>query len=673
MTEQMSARPSRRTAQRVVAEQAVFLSTAPVEPQDRKLAAWVVGISSIAFLALLPIAQRPLPHVWAFIPIYESAIAFSDLMTAAILLIQFNILQQRALLALACGYLFTALMTIAHALTFPGLFAPTGLLGAGPQSTAWLYVFWHAGFPIAVMAYVVLRGRDDGPERPSQPGNRTLLLGVGSVLAAVVGLTILATSGKALLPDVLTRGANGIGLIVTVSTDLALTFVALLTLWLRWRSHSVLDLWLTVVMCAWLFDVALSALLNAQRFDVGFYAGRSYGFLAATFVLLMLLQETGFLYAQLAELFEEERRGRRREAEERRRLFETSLDLILVTDRAGNFLRVSPSSLAILGHRPEEMIGRNGVDFVLPGDLAATRNEMRLARRGKQMRNFVTRYRHKDGQIVTLDWSGVWSEPEQRYFFIGRDVTEQKRVERMKDEFVATVSHELRTPLTSIMGSIGIIESGAAGKLSDTPGHLLKIAQANCRRLADIVNDILDFEKIEAGKMAFTCKPVDVLPLLSEVAQLNQAIATQQGVRLRLDSASVPGTIFADADRLGQVITNLVSNAIKFSPRGSEVTLCAENTGDLVRIKVRDHGPGIPDGYKERIFEKFVQVDATDRRERGGTGLGLSIAKQIVSQLGGQIGFDRAPGGGTVFKVELKAVHADYPAVIETARAALAS
>ena len=233
-------------AQRVVAEQAVFLATAPAGPRDRRLAAGVVGVSSVIFLALIPFAQQPLPHVWGFIPIYESAIAFSDLITAAILLIQFNILRLRALLALACGYLFTALMAIAHALTFPGLFSPTGLLGAGPQSTAWLYVFWHAGFPIAVMGYVLLKDRTDAPEPSFHPGGRALLLGIGSILAAVVGLTILATVGEAFLPDVLSRGANGMGLIVTVSADLALTFLALLMLWRR--SHSVLDLWLTVAM-----------------------------------------------------------------------------------------------------------------------------------------------------------------------------------------------------------------------------------------------------------------------------------------------------------------------------------------------------------------------------------------------------------------------------------------
>jgi two-component system, sensor histidine kinase and response regulator len=142
---------------RVVANQPVFLSTAPGGPGDRRLALAVILVSLLIFLTLAPFAQVPLPRVFGFVPMYESAIAISDLVTVAILFIQYNILRSNALLALASGYLFTALMAICHSLTFPGLFAPGGLLGSGPQTTAWLYMFWHGGFPIAVIAYSLLR------------------------------------------------------------------------------------------------------------------------------------------------------------------------------------------------------------------------------------------------------------------------------------------------------------------------------------------------------------------------------------------------------------------------------------------------------------------------------------------------------------------------------------
>jgi PAS domain S-box-containing protein len=637
---------------RVVAEHPVFLSTAPAESGDRRLALVVVVVSLLIFLSLVPFARQPLPQVWAFIPIYESALAISDSITAAILLIQFNILRSRALLALACGYLFTALMTISHALTFPGLFAPTGLLGAGPQSTAWLYVFWHGGFPLAVISYALLKERQDATEPPAEAGRSALSLSVGAVIAAVVSLTLLATVGKAFLPDVLTGGVNGVGLVITIGTDLTLTLAALLMLWLR-RPHTVLDVWLMVVMCAWLFDVALSALLNHARFDVGFYAGRAYGLLAGTFVLLVLLQETGALYAQLARLFEAEHQERKREAEERRRIFETSLDLILVVDRKGGILRVSPSAATILGYEPAELVGRSAGDFVHSDDLDAIRSEMRRARSGHFIRNFATRYVHKDGRIVTLAWSGVWSDPEQRHFFIGRDVTEQKRIERMKDEFIATVSHELRTPVTSIAGPLGLLAAGAAGDLADSAKRLVAMAHNNSGRLVRLINDILDIEKIESGKMAFNFQRVDAKRLTERAIEATRALAEQFGVPVRLDTDIDDAAVHTDSDRLMHVLTNLLSNAIKFSPRGAQAVVSIEPRDHQIRIAVRDHGPGIPDEFKTLIFEKFAQVDATDARQKGGTGLGLSIVRETMIQLGGSVGHFAAPSGGTIFYVDI--------------------
>jgi hypothetical protein len=238
---------------------------------------------------------------------------------------------------------------------------------------------------------------------------------------------------------------------------------------------------------------------------------------------------------------------------------------------------------------------------------------------------------------------------------IARDITESKRQEQLKNEFVATVSHELRTPLTSIMGSIGFLVGTGAGSLPKTTMRMLEIALDNCRRLVDIVNDILDIEKIESRQVPYDRRPVDALALVEDVIRANRESAQQHSVGVELDPASTRGVVVADPDRLTQVLTNLLSNALKFSPRGSAVILSVEAADDMVCIKVRDHGPGIPPDYKDRIFEKFVQVDATDRRQRGGTGLGLSIAKQIVSQLDGELSFESARGGGTIFKVELHA------------------
>jgi len=355
-----------------------------------------------------------------------------------------------------------------------------------------------------------------------------------------------------------------------------------------------------------------------------------------------------------------------RERELLRQLMRGVPDAICFKDLDRRYIRLNERERQNLSAAvATDVIGKNSDDFHSP-DVAAKRraDEEYVLATGEALVDRVDKITTADGSVRWLSATIAPTRGEHGGVVgiveIARDITESKRQEQLKNEFIATVSHELRTPLTSIMGSLGFIESGAAGGLPDTAVRLLKIALGNCRRLVGIVNDILDIEKIEAGKMRFDQQPVDVLPLLDQVAQANQGMAAQFDVIVRLDDTSTPATISADPDRLTQVVTNLMSNAIKFSPRGSEVVLSVENTDDFVRIKVRDHGPGIPDDYKSRIFEKFVQVDATDQRQRGGTGLGLSIVKQIVSQLGGNVGFEPAAGGGTVFTVELKAIESAH-------------
>lgn len=309
----------------------IFLSTLPAGRSNRRLALAVVLASIVIFLAAAPFATVPLAEVWAFIPVYESALVINDLITAVFLFGQYSFLRSPALLALASGYLFTALMAVSHALTFPGLFSPTGLLNAGPQSTAWLYMFWHGGFPLLVAAYALLKDeRREGSDPGGRPRPRVAVLtSLAAVLVAVCGLTLVATAGQDALPSIMRGNHYTPAMIVIVSSVWLLSLFALIILWSR-RPHTVLDLWLMVVMCAWLFDIALAAVLNAGRFDLGFYAGRIYGLLAASFVLVVLLIENSVLYARLVEARESERR-------ERLRVQETTRDLIAVNKELESF------------------------------------------------------------------------------------------------------------------------------------------------------------------------------------------------------------------------------------------------------------------------------------------------------------------------------------------------
>jgi diguanylate cyclase (GGDEF)-like protein/PAS domain S-box-containing protein len=492
----------------VIGEQPVFLSTVSVEHGHRRLALTVTLLSLLVFVVAAPFSRVPLPQVWAFMPVYQSALVINDLITAVLLFAQFNNLGTRALLVLACGYLFTAVMAIVHLLTFPGVFSATGLLGAGPQTTAWLYMFWHGVFPLTVIAYAVLKERiAEAQTRPRSYSHFAIASGVTIVLTMAYAAALLATMGQQILPTIMRGNNYTSAMIVVVVTVWMLSLVALLMLWMR-RPHSRLDTWLMVVMCAWMIDVALSAVLNSGRFDLGFYVGRTFGLLASTFVLAVLLLEMVTLYARLAQSLELEQQERKRETEERRRVFETSLDLILVTDRHGSFIRVSPSSAAILGYQPDEMIGHSAVEFIHRDDLDPTRNEMRSARLGRETRNFETRYVHKDGRDVTLAWTGVWSEPEQRHYFIGRDMTEAKKAEE-KLKYLAhydqltglpnrvSLQAELKELIDSDAGterrptSIAMLDLDGFKDINDTLGHSIgdQLLKAAAQRLITVASD----------------------------------------------------------------------------------------------------------------------------------------------------------------------------------------
>lgn len=220
-----------------------------------------------------------------------------------------------------------------------------------------------------------------------------------------------------------------------------------------------------------------------------------------------------------------------------------------------------------------------------------------------------------------------------------RDITDRKEIDKMKNEFVSMVSHELRTPLTSIRGSLGLVTSGKIETLSEKTKSLLDIANNNCLRLINLINDILDIEKIEAGKMDFEIKTFELMPLIEQSIQANTQYAQKFGVELKLTDSLEKVFVQVDSNRLIQVLTNLLSNAIKFSNPNSFVNISITNLDNKIRISVTNYGSEIPKEFKNRIFQKFAQADSSDARQKGGTGLGLSISKAIIEKMGGHINF----------------------------------
>ena len=331
---------------------------------------------------------------------------------------------------------------------------------------------------------------------------------------------------------------------------------------------------------------------------------------------------------------------------------------MVMTNSAGRIVLVNGEIERMFGYQREALIDQS-IDMIVPGHLRAEQ----VRHGGKLIAKSEARHtddsgpvgRRKDGSEfpVEVGLNPIRTGEDLMVLSVIVDISERKRTERLKDEFVSTVSHELRTPLTSISGALGLLTGQLGGKLPEAALRLLAIANKNSQRLVRLINDILDIEKLESGRTVFNLSQVDIRSLVEQAIEENRGFAQGYGVDIRLDPASADGRINADPDRMSQVITNLLSNAIKFSPEGEEVLVVVEKRHEAFRISVRDHGPGVPDEFKPHIFEKFAQADATNARQKSGTGLGLSIVKQIVEWQGGAVGFADAPGGGTIFHVDL--------------------
>ncbi len=334
-------------------------------------------------------------------------------------------------------------------------------------------------------------------------------------------------------------------------------------------------------------------------------------------------------------------------------------DCLSVKNLQGQFVAANPATARLMRTAsPEDLLGKTDADFY-PPELAAcyAADERAMLELDSELR-IEQPITFPDN---TTGWLSTLKAPlrDERGRIIGiitynRDISDQKAIEQLKDEFVSTVSHELRTPLTSIRGSLGLVASGAMGELPSRVSGLVSIATSNCDRLVQLINDVLDLEKLETGKASFDIERCSVRTLLEEAASTGAAYMPDKGARIVLLDDAARAQVDVDAARFQQVMANLMSNAIKFSPPQATVTIRTERLAPgTVRISVEDQGPGIPENFRSRMFGRFEQADLSTTRKKGGTGLGLSIAKSIVEQLGGKIGFECGRSFGTRFYVDL--------------------
>jgi PAS domain S-box-containing protein len=382
----------------------------------------------------------------------------------------------------------------------------------------------------------------------------------------------------------------------------------------------------------------------------------------ATLCFAALVLWNGFMLLQMQTsrlLGEEELR----ESEERFRLLSNSAFEALAVAVDGVIIDVNQEFCRIFRYEYEEVIGKRSVDFVTSSSKPLVANK--VSNYSEDI--YLAEGLRKDGSSFDIEiWGRIIPLRGQKARVTAvRDVTERRRVERMKDEFVSVVNHELRTPLTSIHGALGLMANGMAGPLSPASQLMTDVALRNAQRLLTLINDLLDIQKIEAGQMSFTAIDLDLGSLIRANIEAISAFAANLNVSFECDLGPVPVSLRSDPDRLAQVLMNLFSNAAKFSPPHGVVRVKMMALDDMVRVEVHDDGGGIPDEFKPRIFEKFAQADSSATRSAGGTGLGLSICKSIMEHLGGSIGFQSNEKGGTTFNIEMPLSAAKKPLVAQ--------
>lgn len=416
-------------------DQSAYLSILPSSAWDRRAAICAVLISALFFIGAVPFVRVTFPPLPAFIASYHSSLTVIYVVTSILLFSQFAVLRSRAILALASGYLFTATVIAGYALTYRDLFAETGLFYPGPETTVWFYLIWHGGFPAFAVIYALMTP-DRVNYRSKHSARTAVVRSILAVLSAAIVVLFILTAAEDRLPDLLINSSFTIAMTLAVSGIFGTCLTAIFLL-LRRRPYSVLDVWLMVILCVWIFDISLSAVLNAARFDFGFYAGRLYGLFAALGALGILLAELSGIQLRLSYLMRQQAREAALKLEkyaERERLFSAAVrssnDAIITKSLDGFITGWNESAERLFGYRSSEAIGQS-IDLIVPEDRRAeVRQILNDVREGRTIENHETVRTSKDGRLIdiSLSVSPVRSDTGEMIGAakVARDITEQK-------------------------------------------------------------------------------------------------------------------------------------------------------------------------------------------------------------------------------------------------------
>lgn len=533
---------------------------------------------------------------------------------------------EQDLAELLAGMLDNVILLVAWTTLFGIGLASLRAINIGWQPFMWLHLFMLAG----IWSLVFLRHR-------IAYRIRCLLLLALIFIAGIAGYAALGPAADA---------------------KVAFVFVAFLTglfLPLRWMLAiwSLQGIGLILLAAAW-----VSGSLNFQL-DFPTYAADPLVWATGIWTILVYSSVVAYVAFAIIVLLHRKTIQLEKQAEHTQTILDGLHDGVITIDAAGIIRYCNPAALRCFSYSPEQLIGQN-VSMLMPSPHRdahdsylrnyQTTGKAQIIGVGRELEGM-----RADGSLFPMELAvtDITRGGRIEYLGIVRDISERKRIENMKSQFVSTVSHELRTPLTAISGALGLLNSGSLGVFSDKAAEMVDIATKNSKQLIFLINDLLDFEKIASGHMRYQLKKQPLLLLLEQTISAHGTYSQKKNIQLRLLPPSQLVQVHVDEQRLIQVLSNLLSNAIKFSPPDGIVTLSAEVTNNAVRVSVVDQGPGVPSEFKQRLFDRFAQADASDTRKKGGTGLGLAISRELITAMGGNIGYQDSPEQGACFWFEL--------------------
>jgi len=619
---------------------ALDLATLPAPPQQRRAALIAIAALGVIALAAAPFARTVLGTFPGFVTLYGGAVLMGLAITATILFGQFALSRKLALLVLACGSLFSALVFVPYVLTFPGV-GTAALIGTTAATGTYLWIVWHTALPAAFAAYAILA--PIAGNRRVGPG-RTGAAVIGTIIAAFVAVQLVLIFDER-LPTLLNEGNYTWPIYLALGSVVVLSGIALMQLWRR-ANRSVVDAWLTVPAAALLIESLLNA-LGGGRYSVGWYFSRIDVVVATTFLVVALLSESNRL-ARTLSTSERRLRG----------IVDGVADALVTVDSRDAVASVNPAAAALFGFVAEDLTG-TPISRILPdyANVAAVAETSIVETVGRDARGTLFPVEFARGRDVTRAFGET--------IIILRDITQRKAADEairaahdraieaaeVKSQFLATMSHEIRTPINAV---VGMSELLLQTPLSEEAREYATTVRDSADSLLVIVNDILDFSKIEAGRMELENVAFAPVVAVENATDILTSAARKKGLALSTYvGPDVPRRVLGDADRLRQVLLNLLGNAVKFTAQGS-VTVRAivdsvEGKRVVLRFSVTDTGPGIAPEVADHLFEPFRQADQSTRRRFGGTGLGLSISRRLVELMGGKIGFDSSLGRGSTF------------------------